>query len=153
MSTLADRIERYLKDLIAESDEGCLELKRNELAQAFTCVPSQINYVLETRFTNERGYHVVSRRGAGGYFKIIRLEVTDDGEMLELIRRTSQNGMSQQRAEALLSRLLAEDFITKREHMLLHTLVNKDALSDAGPDLLRAHMMRNILVTLLRVDC
>lgn len=153
MSSLADRIEQYIKDLIAESDEGCLELKRNELAQIFTCVPSQINYVLETRFSNERGYHVVSRRGAGGYFKIIRLEVTNDGELMDLIKRTSQKGMSQQRAEALLSRLLAEDFITKREYMLLHTLVNKDALSNAEPDDLRAHMMRNILVTLLRVDC
>ncbi len=108
---------------------------------------------METRFSNERGYHVVSRRGAGGYFKIIRLEVTNDGELMDLIKRTSQKGMSQQRAEALLSRLLSEDFITKREYMLLHTLVNKDALSNAEPDNLRAHMMRNILVTLLRVDC
>ncbi len=64
MSSLADRIRRYIKEQIAKSGEGSLELKRNELAQTFTCVPSQINYVLETRFSNERGYHVVSRRSA-----------------------------------------------------------------------------------------
>lgn len=153
MSSLADRIERYLKELIAESKEGCLELKRNELAQIFTCVPSQINYVLETRFTNERGYHVVSRRGAGGYFKIIRLEMTDDDELMHLIQQTSQNGMSRQRAESLLSRLLTEDFITNREYMLLNSLMKNNFVSGTCPDDLRAQMMRNILVTLLRVDC
>jgi len=81
MSTLASRIERYIKDMMDATERNCLELKRKELAEVFSCVPSQINYVLETRFRDEQGYHVVSRRGAGGCFQIIRLEVTEDKEM------------------------------------------------------------------------
>ena len=111
MSTLASRIERYIKDLMAENDSDCLEIKRNELAQIFTCVPSQINYVLETRFRDEQGYHVVSRRGAGGCFQIIRLEVTNDSELRELITRVSHSEMTRQTAEGLLNRLLEEGFI------------------------------------------
>lgn len=154
MSTLASRIERYIKDLMAEQETNCLEVKRNELAQTFTCVPSQINYVLETRFRDEQGYHVVSRRGAGGCFQIIRLEVTDDHELRRLIAKVSQGEMKRQTAEGLLNRLLEEEFITKNEFMLLNSVVSSDALSCAGEmeDSLRASIMKNILITLLRVD-
>ncbi len=154
MSTLASRIERYIKDLMAENDSDCLELKRNELAQIFTCVPSQINYVLETRFRDEQGYHVVSRRGAGGCFQIIRLSVTNDSELKELITKISEKDMSRQTAEGLLNRLLEEDFITKNEFMLLNSIISSEVLSLAGDNenALRSALMKNILVTLLRVD-
>ncbi|MDO4541457.1 MAG: CtsR family transcriptional regulator [Bacillota bacterium] len=154
MSTLASRIERYIKDLMAENESNCLELKRNELAQTFACVPSQINYVLETRFRDEQGYHVISRRGAGGCFQIIRLEVTDDNELRQLIARISQSEMSRQTAEGLLDRLLEEGFITKSECMLLNAVISPAALSAAGENEndLRAALMKNILITLLRVD-
>ena len=154
MSSLASRIERYIKDLMAENDTNCLELKRNELAQIFTCVPSQINYVLETRFRDEQGYHVVSRRGAGGCFQIIRLEVTDDSELKQLIDRVSHSDMTRQTAEGLLNRLLEEDFISKNEYMLLNAAISPDSLSLAGKQEndMRAQLMKNILITLLRVD-
>ena len=154
MSSLASRIERYIKDLMAENDTNCLELKRNELAQIFTCVPSQINYVLETRFRDEQGYHVVSRRGAGGCFQIIRLEVTDNSEVKQLIDRVSHSDMTRQTAEGLLNRLLEEDFISKNEYMLLNAAISPDSLSLAGKqeNALRAQLMKNILITLLRVD-
>ena len=154
MSSLASRIERYIKDLMAENDTNCLELKRNELAQIFTCVPSQINYVLETRFRDEQGYHVVSRRGAGGCFQIIRLEVTDDSELKQLIDRVSHSDMTRQTAEGLLNRLLEEDFSSKNEYMLLNAAISPDSLSLAGKqeNALRAQLMKNILITLLRVD-
>ena len=154
MSSLASRIERYIKDLMAENDTNCLELKRNELAQIFTCVPSQINYVLEPRFRDEQGYHVVSRRGAGGCFQIIRLEVTDDSELKQLIDRVSHSDMTRQTAEGLLNRLLEEDFISKNEYMLLNAAISPDSLSLAGKqeNALRAQLMKNILITLLRVD-
>ena len=154
MSSLASRIERYIKDLMVENDTNCLELKRNELAQIFTCVPSQINYVLETRFRDEQGYHVVSRRGAGGCFQIIRLEVTDDSELKQLIDRVSHSDMTRQTAEGLLNRLLEEDFISKNEYMLLNAAISPDSLSLAGKqeNALRAQLMKNILITLLRVD-
>ncbi|MEE0775514.1 MAG: CtsR family transcriptional regulator [Bacillota bacterium] len=154
MSSLASRIERYIKDMMAENGTNCLELKRNELAQTFTCVPSQINYVLETRFRDEQGYHVVSRRGAGGCFQIIRLEVTDDSELKQLIDKVSQSDMTRQTAEGLLNRLLEEDFLNKNEYMLLNAVISPDSLSLAGENenALRAQLMKNILITLLRVD-
>ncbi|MEG0874014.1 MAG: CtsR family transcriptional regulator [Clostridiales bacterium] len=154
MSTLVSRIERYIKDLMAETGTDCLELKRNELAQVFTCVPSQINYVLETRFRDEQGYHVISRRGAGGCFQIIRLEVTNDDELKSLITKISQGEMSRQTAEGLLSRLLEEEFISKSEFMLLNSVISPGALSAAGDKegAARAGIMKNILITLLRVD-
>lgn len=154
MSSLASRIERYIKDLMAEAGTNCLELKRNELAQVFTCVPSQINYVLETRFRDEQGYHVVSRRGAGGCFQIIRLEVTDDSELKQIIDRVAHSDMTRQTAEGLLNRLLEEDFLNKNEYMLLNAAISPDSLSLAGEqeNALRAQLMKNVLITLLRVD-
>ena len=65
MSTLSNQIEQYLKELLARSQSGVLEIKRSDLAEAFTCVPSQINYVLATRFSPAQGYMVESRRGGG----------------------------------------------------------------------------------------
>ena len=120
----------------------------------FNAIAPQINYVLETRFRDEQGYHVVSRRGAGGCFQIIRLEVTNDSELRELITRVSHSEMTRQTAEGLLNRLLEEGFITKNEFMLLNSVITSDALSYAGEkeSSLRAALMKNILITLLRVD-
>lgn len=154
MSTLANRIERYIKDLMAENDSDFLELKRNELAQTFTCVPSQINYVLETRFRDEQGYHVISRRGAGGCFQIIRLEVTSDNELKDLIAKISEGDMTKQTAEGLLSRLHEEEIIDKKEMMLLSAVLSSPSLRLAGDreNKMRAGLMKNVLITLLRVD-
>ena len=71
MARMSDIIEDFIKQLINETD-GSIEIQRNELANYFKCVPSQINYVIDTRFTTERGYYVESRRGGGGYIKIQR---------------------------------------------------------------------------------
>ena len=80
MGTLADEIERYIKKILEASHDGIVELQRNELALQFSCVPSQINYVLSTRFTTEQGYIVESRRGGGGYVRIVKAYVADDSE-------------------------------------------------------------------------
>lgn len=73
MANLADKIERYLKEHLSRTE--ILEVRRAMLAALFDCAPSQINYVLTTRFTPERGYLVESRRGGGGYIRIIRLNI------------------------------------------------------------------------------
>ena len=72
MARLSDIIEEFLKELM-EGMDGAIEIQRNELANRFRCVPSQINYVIDTRFTTEKGYYVESRRGGGGYIKIKRI--------------------------------------------------------------------------------
>ncbi|MGI5875019.1 MAG: CtsR family transcriptional regulator [Bacillota bacterium] len=154
MSTLASRIERYIKDMMDAADLNSVELKRKDLAEVFSCVPSQINYVLETRFRDEQGYHVVSRRGAGGCFQIIRLEVTDDQEMKDLIAAVSGSEMSFRTAEGFLGRLLEEGVINRGEYMLITSMISKEALSAAGErqDQVRAAMIKNVLITLLRMD-
>ena len=81
MATLSDSIERYLKGRLSKAVEGVIEIRRSEVAEQFDCVPSQINYVLETRFTPQRGYYVESRRGGGGYIRImesLRAPLSDD---------------------------------------------------------------------------
>ena len=75
MSQLSDTIERFIMELMAEDGEA--ELQRNKLASQFQCAPSQINYVISTRFTSQQGYVVESRRGGGGYIRIIRLDDSD----------------------------------------------------------------------------
>lgn len=154
MSTLANRIERYIKDMMSATERNCLELKRKDLAEVFSCVPSQINYVLETRFRDEQGYHVVSRRGAGGCFQIIRLEVVDDQELKSLISAVSGSEMSFKTAEGLLGRLLEESILNRNEYMLIMSMIERDSLVAAGEaeNRVRAAMIKNVLVTLLRVD-
>ncbi|MBQ8636424.1 MAG: CtsR family transcriptional regulator [Clostridia bacterium] len=80
---ISDRIEAFICQLI-KNDDGWVELGRNELAGIFNCVPSQINYVMRTRFTPERGYVIESRRGGGGYIKIRRISV-DAEDILSVI--------------------------------------------------------------------
>ena len=154
MSTLASRIERYIKDMMDAAERNTLELKRKDLADVFSCVPSQINYVLETRFRDEQGYHVISRRGAGGYFQIIRLDVDDNKEIKDLIAAVSETEMDYKKAEALLGRLLEEDVIDRNEYMLIMAMISPGSLAAAGDAAgrVRAGIMKNVLITLLRTD-
>ena len=85
MARLSDMIEEFIKALLEESN-GQLELQRNELADYFECAPSQINYVLATRFSLDRGYYIESRRGGGGYIRIIRLDMDNNDYIMYLLR-------------------------------------------------------------------
>ena len=71
---MSDMIEEFIKELF-EEEESIIEIQRNDLAQQFNCVPSQINYVIETRFKPSQGYYVESRRGGGGYIKIKKVNI------------------------------------------------------------------------------
>jgi len=93
MSNLADRIEEYLKMILQQTDEGYIVLQRGFLADFFSCAPSQINYVLTTRFSAERGYLVESRRGGGGYLRIVRLGLDPEGKLSLLERNYLKKGL------------------------------------------------------------
>lgn len=154
MSNLADRIEAYLKKILEEADEGYVVLQRGVLAGEFSCAPSQINYVLGTRFTVERGYLVESRRGGGGYLRIVRLGWNHDNQFQIIIHQVIGNQLTYERALGLLKRLLEEEVVSSREAALIRTMLHPDSLDDDVllPDRLRAHIMKRILTTLSRED-
>ncbi len=154
MGNLADRIEEYLKRILEQASEGCIMLQRSELAGEFSCVPSQINYVLDTRFTIERGYLVESRRGGGGYLRIIRLGWGIEGQYQQVMRQLIGEQLSRDRANALVERLVDEELVTVREAAMIKSVLSADALGGdfRDWDVLRARLMKTILTTLSRDD-
>ena len=118
MARLSDLIEAFLKQMISDTD-GSIEIQRNELASQFRCVPSQINYVIGTRFTTERGYYVESRRGGGGYIKIKRVNITRPGNYLMHIISSMGDSISQQSAEVFITNFIDYDVISIREGLIL----------------------------------
>ena len=114
MVTLAKQIEEYLKSLLETSESNSIEISRNDLAQVFMCVPSQINYVLETRFNSNVGYLVETRRGGGGYIRIVKLGLENEDDLIQMLDKTSNNSINQLSAEKLLQRLVDEDLLTLR---------------------------------------
>jgi len=155
LGILADEIEQYIKRLLAERNEGFLEIKRTELAELFMCVPSQISYVLETRFTAARGYLVESRRGGGGCLRIIKLgSGPEDEDLLGLVDSTIGKMITQPSGEGLLSRLEEEGFLNRREAFLLRAVIDRNTLQQEGgdSDLLRSRILRAVLIVLLRED-
>lgn len=157
MSTLSNQIEQYLKQLLSASQSGVLEIKRSDLAEAFTCVPSQINYVLATRFSSAQGYMVESRRGGGGYVRIIRLSMEEEPNLAALLDSARDKRVSGQSGEKLLDRLIEEEFLTGREGMLIRALIDdgvlKSGLGVAGDsEALRGRMLNAVLQLLLRDD-
>ena len=88
MAGLSNIIERFIKELIEDAENGIIEIQRNEMAQFFECSPSQINYVLSTRFTPYKGYYIESRRGGGGYIKIIKVGIEGNEDIGNIIVNT-----------------------------------------------------------------
>lgn len=129
MSNLANNIESYIKRLLEASPNAAIILQRKELAERFQCVPSQINYVLSTRFTPERGYLVESRRGGGGYLRIRRLDLNRDKvvQLLEMLRGLVEGGISFQEAIDFVGRLTDARIVTRREGQLIKAAVCQDA--------------------------
>src|SRR5690625_6729981 len=105
MRNISDIIEQYLKQRLKRKGKNVLEIKRSEVADQFQCVPSQINYVINTRFTVEKGYLVESKRGGGGYIRIIRIEHRDEFELIAEVIHLINPDVSQQAAIDVLESL------------------------------------------------
>jgi transcriptional regulator CtsR len=150
MSSISDIIEHYLKKILKESNTGVIEIKRSELADAFQCVPSQINYVISTRFTIEKGYIVESKRGGGGYIRIRKVSLKNRQETFDDLLEQIGESIPQLTAEHLISRLLEEKWMTQREALLMRRLISRDTLKLPIPlrDQMRARMMRMLITTL-----
>ncbi|WP_018759745.1 CtsR family transcriptional regulator [Paenibacillus terrigena] len=151
MRNISDIIEQYLKSILHESPGSMIEIQRNELADQFSCVPSQINYVISTRFTLEKGYVVESKRGGGGYIRIQRIQLPAEQAIQEHLRHTIGDRIEQGAAEGLIYQLEEARMITRREANLLRAAVNRDVLVIKLPlrDELRASLLRAMLLSLL----
>jgi transcriptional regulator CtsR len=151
MARMSDIIEDFIKQLINETD-GVIEIQRNELANYFKCVPSQINYVIGTRFTTDRGYYVESRRGGGGYIKIKRVNVDRPGKYLMHIVSSMGDSISQQSAEVFINNFVDYEVISEREGLLLRAATSDKVLGGIGVsdrDIIRASILKNMLTALL----
>jgi len=151
--SLSTLIEQYLKREL-ERAGGVLELQRSELAARFACAPSQINYVLETRFTPAAGYVIESRRGGRGFIRIVRLPVRSRRNLLALVQRWLGEMIDQDGAEALIARLEEEGVVSAREAALMRAAVHRDTLSVDLPwrDVVRARLLRAMILELLKRD-
>lgn len=150
MRNISDIIEQYLKQVIDLSDNNVIEIKRNEIADRFECVPSQINYVINTRFTIERGFVVESKRGGGGYIRIIKVKLHDDIDMIDQMLHMIDHSVAQGNAESMIIRLIEEGIITNREAKLMLSVLDRSVLSMDVPsrDELRARILCAMLRTL-----
>ena len=151
MARLSDIIEDFIKRMIDDTN-GVVEIQRNELANQFNCVPSQINYVIDTRFTTERGYYVESRRGGGGHIRIKRVNINRAGNYLMHIVASMGNSLSQQSAEVFINNFVDYDVITERESYILKAATSDKVLGSVQlpeRDVLRAAILKNMLLSLL----
>ncbi|HEU5140925.1 MAG TPA: CtsR family transcriptional regulator [Bacillales bacterium] len=150
MKNISDIIEEYLKKALNISGEDIVEIKRSEMAERFQCVPSQINYVINTRFTIERGYIVESKRGGGGYIRITKVQPEDEAHLLDEMISYVSSRATQQIAEALVIRLLEEEVVTKREAKIMLSAIDRTVLQVELPlrDEMRANVLKAMLMTL-----
>ncbi len=149
MSILSDHIESFIKELLEE--DGTTDLQRNELAQRFQCAPSQINYVLTTRFSPSRGYVIQSRRGGGGYIRVMQLDLDRTDYIMELVESQLAGGVNMRNAAELVEGLYQTGFIDGGIKNIILAAVSDKALAAAGESRneLRAAILREILVRVI----
>lgn len=143
----SDLIARFILDAIDEAN-GIAELKRVSLAEQFSCVPSQINYVISTRFSPEHGYIVESRRGGGGYIRITRVQSTPKQLIMHIVNSIG-NSIDLQTANAFLSNAKEADALDEKSAKLIQTAIGNTALRPVPPELrdtVRASILKYMLV-------
>ena len=143
----SDHIEAYIKAILEQS--GMVELQRSQLADTFQVVPSQINYVIKTRFTESRGYLVESKRGGGGYIRIGRIEFSNHHEMLRDLLYSVGEEVSQVVFEDVLRLLFEQDLLTSQEMNLLVAMAPDRILGEEANQI-RANMLKQLLQDVYR---
>src|SRR5699024_1158356 len=128
-NNISDIIEAYLKEVLEKTGKNAVEIRRGEIAALFECVPSQINYVIKTRFTSEKGYIVESKRGGGGYIRIMRVIHQDSADLIDEIISMINPEVNQQGAVDVLERLYEEEIVTKREAEIMLSAIDRTTLA------------------------
>ena len=150
---LSDAIEQFIKTMLTQEAPE-VELKRNELAEYFNCAPSQINYVLATRFTPDHGYIIESRRGGGGYIRIFRMAQDTSEHLLYLLHQRVGDSIDALAASHLVQQLQEREVDTKGEAAMMNAALSPQALSlplsAEMKDALRARILKNMLLEVAR---
>ena len=155
-SSLTQIIEEYIDQLLAENDGNAVSLRRKDLAELFGCVPSQINYVLRSRFSPENGFLVESQRGGHGYIRILQLTFSNCDEEIEHLSDLVGSAVTEQEARRLLVNLQSRDIISPRERLIIEiSMRNQEdsgrTLFDVSPyrrDIMRADLLKKLLTGL-----
>ncbi len=150
MSVLSDTIEKFIKAMLPD-DSDSIELKRNELAQYFSCAPSQINYVIKTRFNINQGFHTESRRGGGGYIRIIRVNSCDDDYLMDILQNSIGGAISQRDAVSIIASLLEQGTIAPPTAEVMRAAVQDKAMMVPinFKDIIRAGILKSMITTIL----
>ncbi len=151
MPRLSNLIEKFIKEMLNEAEDGIIEIGRNEIAERFGCAPSQINYVLTTRFTPYHGYYIESRRGGGGYIKIMKVTIKEP-ERKNLIKEAVGESITKNKAYDIIKGLREQNVISEREETIMKAAIEDMALSIVNVDKnkLRADILKNMLLVLFR---
>lgn len=146
---MSDMIEEFIKEMFQE-DNDYIEIQRNDLAEQFTCVPSQINYVIETRFKPSQGYYVESKRGGGGHIAIKKINLTKSNYIMHMINSVG-DGITAQEIDIFISNLLSYAMISQTEAKLLKVATSDKVLKIPQDmrDALRASIFKNMLLNLV----
>lgn len=152
MARISDHIEDFLKKLIYDSLNESIEIQRNELAKFFECSPSQINYVLMTRFTFQQGYTIESQRGGGGYIKITRLVMDKHSFLQHIINEELHVSLSRGEGNRIIRTMLEYQLINNREARIMQAAIDDNAVM--APinlkDQIRANILKSMLAALLK---
>lgn len=145
---MSDMIEQFIKELFEEDDY--IEIQRNDLAEHFKCVPSQINYVISTRFKPAQGYYVESKRGGGGYISIRKINITKSNYLMHIISNIG-NKITAQEVDIFIGNFLSYKIITEKEAKLLKVATSDNVLDVPQniKDELRAKIFKNMLLNLV----
>ena len=151
MPRLSDIIEEFIKGLLRESEKDMLEIQRNELASHFGCAPSQINYVLMTRFTVDKGYYIESKRGGGGSIRITRASIDNNEYFRSLISGKIGLSITQNTAESYINSFLEHKLITQREASIMKVVVNDKIINlpTQDRDVIRANILKSMMIVLV----
>ncbi len=148
---ISDSIEQFIKEMLGE-DSPEVELQRNELAEYFGCAPSQINYVLATRFSPSQGYLTESRRGGGGYIRIVRVVETGPQKLAYLVRDRIGDSLSEEEALRIIQHLKESRMATSSEAALMASAVGGKAMAvPLSPEMkgtLRARVLKSMILAL-----
>ncbi|SMC28923.1 transcriptional regulator CtsR [Clostridium acidisoli DSM 12555] len=151
MIRISDTIEQFIKEMISDTKKNMVEIQRNELANHFCCAPSQINYVLTTRFTTEKGYYIESKRGGGGCIKIYKVEYVENKPLVDIILDKIGGNITYDGGVKIIDALMEAEIITCRESNILKSVINDRTLASItnNRNKVRAEILKSSFIAIM----